>query len=161
MRAIFFNRQESKNSYLCCKQQVFMGVCREDGCSYVPGAQWEVLENSLGSKRSTGDLERRRRNMLLPCVLYTLQGATIHTATKARQPETRESADFSLFRPPMLSHWGGLILPSNTAPGQPSFLSRPPATLHQLFLPALKSRAVNILEHCLCIKQCAWCRAYK
>lgn len=94
-------------------------------------------------------------------VLYTLQGATIHTATKARQPETRRSADFSLFRPPMLSHWDGLILPSNTAPGQPSFLSQPPATLHQLFLPALKTRAVNILEHCLCIKQCAWCRTYK
>ena len=52
----------------------------EDGCSYIPRAQWEEVENSLGSKRSTGDLERRRGNMLLPCVLHTVQAITIHTA---------------------------------------------------------------------------------
>lgn len=52
----------------------------EDGCSYIPRAQWEEVENSLGSKRRTGDLERRRGNMLLPCILHTVQAITIHTA---------------------------------------------------------------------------------
>ena len=53
----------------------------EDGCSYIPRVQLGVVENSLGSKRSTGDLERKRRNMLLSCALYTVQATTIHTAT--------------------------------------------------------------------------------
>ena len=38
----------------------------EDGCSYIPRVQWEEVENSLGSKRSTGDLERRRGNSFSP-----------------------------------------------------------------------------------------------